>query len=184
MKIKDYLKERWHVWVFAVAAALFAWAVMSLSGEAFKDNSDFKYLTFGIISLFCLFLILDYGIFLVRIRRIEKAIAGECEREDFYYPLDQQYIKKLSEVVRDYNQYRAQVAGESAEEIDFITKWIHDVKVPIAAMRLILEQGSEGMGEQLDMELTRIEQNTQTVLYHIKSNSFYDDFKIAETKVS
>ncbi|MEX1308232.1 MAG: ATP-binding protein [Eubacteriales bacterium] len=68
--------------------------------------------------------------------------------------------------------------------MDFITKWIHDVKVPIAAMHLILEQGHEGMEEQLDMQLTYIEQKTQTVLYHIKSNSFYDDFKIVEVKAS
>ena len=100
------------------------------------------------------------------------------EETDFSFPIDELYAKNVSELAREYNSYRMHIAQDSAQEMDFITKWVHDVKVPISAMKLLIENDAKDLKEKLDMNLSDIEQDTQKVLFHIKSKSFYDDYKI------
>ncbi len=69
--------------------------------------------------------------------------------------------------------------------MEFITKWLHDVKVPIAAAKLILESHERSLPvdfyKNIHSELFSIEESVIQVFYEMKSNRFYDDYKIVRT---
>lgn len=166
----------------AAIAFSFASAVYILD-ERLKANDNVEYIFIGILFIFITFVIVDYFIVRNRMKTVSSFIKnGGTEDVEFYYPVDNKYVQEINELANKFNQYRAQIASDSADELDFTTKWVHDVKVPISAMKLLLDS-DEIDKNRLEMELASIEHNTQKVLYHIKSKSFYDDYKIKEIGV-
>lgn len=176
-----YLKEKWYMFIISVIAVLFAIAIFLLDRDAVFGNSNTIYIFSAIILFFILFVVIDFLAYRSRVKKLSSFIknGGIGEYESFF-PSDRLYSDQVSDIANEYNIFRSQTAEESAEEMDFITKWVHDVKVPISAMKLLLENDVDDLKDRLDMELLSIEQDTQKVLFHIKSKSFYDDYKIAE----
>ncbi len=67
---------------------------------------------------------------------------------------------------------------------DFITSWIHEVKVPIAAGRLLMENSNgrtvEYLVDKFEDELDRIENYVEQALYYSRIDSFSKDYFISE----
>ena len=51
---------------------------------------------------------------------------------------------------------------------DYYTTWVHQIKTPIAAMRLLLQNEDIPAGRQLKTELLRIEQYVEMVLCYFR----------------
>jgi signal transduction histidine kinase len=167
------------LYLLVAIAFAFALSVYTLD-ERLKANKNVDYIFWGVLFAFVVFVILDYFTVKSRMNKLSSFIKnGGTEDIEFYYPVDNRYVQEVNELANKFNQYRAQIASDSADELDFTTKWVHDVKVPISAMKLLLDS-DEIDKNRLEMELSSIEQNTQKVLFHIKSKSFYDDYKIKE----
>lgn len=62
------------------------------------------------------------------------------------------------------------------ELLDYFTLWAHQIKTPIAAMRLILQSDGEKYSAELEQELFRIEQYVEMVLTYLRLDSDYSDF--------
>ena len=69
-----------------------------------------------------------------------------------------------------------QLNAARQEMVDYYTLWAHQIKTPIAAMRLLLQSGAEP-GE-LEDELFRIEQYVEMVLGYLRSESLSGDLMI------
>ena len=181
MSFMDYIKEKWYMFALILLCGVFTFAVILLDGEAFMENINFIYVLSGIALFLAIFVAADYLILKSRKKALSSFIKnGGTEDFDAFYPTDKTYSRQINALANEYNRFRAQTAGDSAEELDFITKWVHDVKVPISAMKLLMDSDAKNLKEKLEMELSHIEQNTQKVLFHIKSKSFYDDYKISK----
>lgn len=189
MRYTKYLSERWLNFVFVFLAFAFSLAVYTLDKNLNITQSNARYILIGWILLFTVYLALDYIILSHR----EKKFKNYCrlntssqDCDDFFYPLDKEYAELIRNVALEYENYKGEVYTKAAEEKAFITKWIHDVKVPMAAAKLILENHQYDMPGSIHRdiykELFSIEESIQRVFYEIKSNRFYDDYKI--TKVS
>lgn len=184
MSIKDYIKEKWYMFIIIIISSIFVFAICLLDNSLFLPNSNTRYILFGILGFMLIFIVIDFFISSSRVKKLTKFIkAGGTGNEEFVFPADRIYAKEIGELANELNRYRAKAASDSADELDFITKWVHDVKVPISAMKLLLENETDDIKEKLEMELLSIEQNTQKVLFHIKSSSFYDDYKISKVKI-
>ena len=59
---------------------------------------------------------------------------------------------------------------------DYFTLWAHQIKTPIAAMRLILQTRPENSAEELRQELFRVEQYVEMVLNYLRLDSDSTDF--------
>ena len=59
---------------------------------------------------------------------------------------------------------------------DYFTLWAHQIKTPIAAMRLILQTRPENSAEELSQELFRVEQYVEMVLNYLRLDSDSTDF--------
>ena len=59
---------------------------------------------------------------------------------------------------------------------DYFTLWAHQIKTPIAAMRLILQTRPENSATEIEGELFRVEQYVEMVLNYLRLDSDSTDF--------
>jgi signal transduction histidine kinase len=59
--------------------------------------------------------------------------------------------------------------------VDYYTLWAHQIKTPIAAMRLILQSEESEQNSELSMELFKIEQYVELVLQYLRVESMSSD---------
>lgn len=69
------------------------------------------------------------------------------------------------------------------EMMDYYTVWAHQIKTPIASMRLNLQNEDTPLSRQLSSELTRIEQYVEMVLTFLRLDSDSTDYVIREHKL-
>lgn len=66
------------------------------------------------------------------------------------------------------------------EMIDYYSTWVHQIKVPIAVMRLILQSKDTKEHKELSYELFRIEQYVEMVLSYFRLDGSASDFIFKE----
>lgn len=89
----------------------------------------------------------------------------------------QQIIRSISE---EHSGYRTDTNRRYAEMIDYYTVWAHQIKTPIAAMRLHLQNEDTALSRQLSHDLFRIEQYVEMVLTFLRLDSDGSDYVIKE----
>lgn len=67
---------------------------------------------------------------------------------------------------------------ESEEYKEYIELWIHEVKLPIAAGRLIVENNRNPVTQSLEEELEKIEAYTEQALFYARSAQVEKDYQI------
>ena len=80
-----------------------------------------------------------------------------------------------------------EVDGLAADEEAYrryIELWIHEIKTPIAAMRLMLAAGPTVESGKLARELERVESQVDQALYYARSTSLTQDYAIREVNVA
>lgn len=84
-------------------------------------------------------------------------------------------IKKLFE----YNRSLISTGDiEKTEMIDFYTLWVHQIKTPIAAMSLLLQESEGEEKKKLLQELFKIERYVEMVLQYLRLGSLSGDLKL------
>ncbi|MBC5635488.1 sensor histidine kinase [Ornithinibacillus sp. BX22] len=64
--------------------------------------------------------------------------------------------------------------------IEYFTQWTHQIKTPIAAMRLILQTEEMEHHQELSMELVKIEQYVEFVLQYLRLDTMSSDLELRE----
>ncbi len=187
MKVNNYLKERWIHLVFVTLAFTFALLVYRLDHNFSIRDSNAVYILMGWSILFVAWLIIDVYTLHSRSRKFRdfcRFNGSSEEADDFFYPTDRENALLVRELATEYEKYKAGIETKSADEMEFITKWLHDAKVPIAAARLILESQEEKLPvdfyKNIYSEIFSIEESILQVFYEMKSNRFFDDYRIAK----
>ena len=70
----------------------------------------------------------------------------------------------IETVYRDKNQLTARQETAYQEMMEYYTLWAHQIKTPIAALRLLLQSEKGGDEAELSAELFKIEQYVEMVL--------------------
>ncbi len=189
MNIKAYLKEKWLTYIFAAAGFGFAAAVYKLDTDLNLTASNAAYIISGLGLLFIVFVVIDYTVMNWRLEKFKSFCdlnAPPDIMDEFFYPLDREYAKFVHTKSQEFEKHKAEMHTRSSEDLDFVTKWAHDIKVPISALRLILESYESHLPQEfyqkMDTEISKIQQGTQTILYNIKSNTFYHDYSISRVR--
>lgn len=90
------------------------------------------------------------------------------------------YRELIEAIHQDKIQYISKNDSLRTETLDYYTLWVHQIKTPIAAMRLILQ--SEDVPEYKDItaELFKIEQYVDMVLSYLRLDSASSDLLIRQ----
>ncbi len=71
-----------------------------------------------------------------------------------------------------FRRYRGEQAASRADALDYYTLWVHQIKTPIAALRLLLDNGTQNAAKR---ELFKIEQYADLALRYVKLEDISSD---------
>ena len=94
--------------------------------------------------------------------------------------LTTQHELQLFLLCEEHNQYKSETNYRYTDMIDYYTVWAHQIKTPIAAMRLTLQNEDTPLTRKLTNDLYRIEQYVEMVLTFLRLNSDSTDYVFKE----
>lgn len=106
-------------------------------------------------------------------------IMQEPERADeqvFYQIMkmaEKSMLERIGEVQRERKEYK-----------EYIEQWIHEVKTPITAIKLICENNRCSFTRELMAELENINRFTEQTLYYARSEHTEKDYSVREINLS
>lgn len=188
MKFRDFLKEKLY-YIILLAFILISSDILLM----IYNISLFMVLYITIVPIlgFLICLIIEYNIKNSFYKRLEKQMAE----------LDEKYL--ISEIVQNPNFIEGKILINTIQDIDksmlenvnkykhltedykeYIELWIHEIKIPIATSKLIIENNKSKETKSIDEELGKIENFVEQVLYYARSNNVEKDYYISKTKSS
>lgn len=91
--------------------------------------------------------------------------------------MEQQYRQMICTLSEELRRLRTGISAKDTEMTDYYTMWAHQIKVPISAMKLLLQSGTgSDCSGLLAEELFKIEQYAEMVLYYQRLDSITSDF--------
>lgn len=113
--------------------------------------------------------------------RLREDITVSCENLPVPDNAAEQDYQELLEILFRSRAEQAQKYEQSFEQMtDYYTMWAHQIKTPIAAMRLTLAEQDSAESRELSVQLTRIEQYVDMVMCYIRLESSSTDYVIRE----
>lgn len=93
----------------------------------------------------------------------------------------------LSEILLETNKSMLERVNEykyiQEEYKDYIELWIHEIKLPIATSKMIIENNKNDVTKRIDEELDEIEGYTEQALFYARSSHANKDYCVTECKV-
>ena len=109
--------------------------------------------------------------------------------------LDEKYL--ITEIIKTPNFLEGQIFKNSLEQIDksmlenvnkykymtedykeYIELWIHEIKIPIAASKMVIENNKNTITKSIDEELDKVENYIEQALFYARSNTVEKDYYI------
>ncbi len=188
MKWNEYVKDQWLSIVIYLVTLLATFLI--LCGTK---------VSLSLLSLvFFILLMVGYFIFFYQYFRRKKYFDQVFQR---IYSLDQKYL--IHELIDDSYSYEGRLFYEQLCEIDkatldylnryrhtlidfkeYLELWLHEIKIPMASLRLIIENNKDTLNDTMLDELHRIEQLEEQVLFYVRSESVEKDYVISECLLS
>ena len=66
---------------------------------------------------------------------------------------------------------------------EYIELWIHEIKLPISASKMIVENNKNSITKSIDEELNKVENYTEQALFYARSNTVEKDYYIKKTSL-
>lgn len=97
---------------------------------------------------------------------------------------DQVYYRLLKMAGKSMLEQIGEVQRERQEYKEYIEQWIHEVKTPITAIKLICENNRCSFTRELMAELENINRFTEQALYYARSEHTEKDYSVREISLS
>lgn len=188
MKLSKYLKTNYLIILLFIIII----AIIDLMLVSFKtDRQAVIGVSITAIVGFVLYIIYDfnrrkkfYNKLLNDLDLLDKKylITEMIDKPDFYegeifydalYEIDKSMAEKIKEYslsIQDFKEY--------------IEMWIHEVKLPLASLNLIVHNHKELSDKKITEQLKRLDDNIEQVLYYVRSENAEKDYMINETELN
>ena len=110
----------------------------------------------------------------------QKYLAAEILPKPFG-PVEFGYYQVIKEISKSAIGTVEQAEREKYEYQDYVERWLHELKTPLTACELILDNG--GDNRKLREELKRAENLTENILYYARLRSPEKDIKISNFNI-
>ena len=182
MNFKLFFKEK----VITILLLLFGIITIEIFLMAYNVGMFIKiYIPLIIIGLYMISIIIEY-----------------FKRKKFYdnllkilEELDEKYL--ITEIIKTPNFLEGQIFKNSLEQIDksmlenvnkykymtedykeYIELWIHEIKIPIATSKMVIENNKNAITKSIDEELDKVENYIEQALFYARSNTVEKDYYI------
>lgn len=174
--VKRYVKHRGRIFVLFTVYAFCFLAVFYLN-QIPLDSVFYGFILCGYISL--ILIIVDFAKFVSRYQLLERLKRNITVQSDgLPVPVtifEKQYQDLIQLLHRHKNELDLQAEDKQKDLVDYFTRWTHQIKTPIAAMRLLLQANADRVAKELEMELFKIEQYVEFVLQFIRLDNIAND---------
>ncbi|MGI6754927.1 MAG: histidine kinase dimerization/phospho-acceptor domain-containing protein [Atopobiaceae bacterium] len=190
MRLSCYLRGR-RLQAGLLAAALFLVAIILFGIGA---DRDVVLLVVGLVAgMYVLGLLLEW----LALRPFWRAVAKSCQDPDTALQItslvDEPFSPQESaawnalDAVAQAGSAQAYKERQDADEYrQFVDVWVHEVKTPLAAARLLLASdnlATHAQARRLERELDRIEGYVDQALYYSRSGALANDYLIRQTRI-
>lgn len=175
--IAGYLKSQWPALaVLGMAAAIFsALNVLSRDGSV-----DVYYGIFLLCVLALCVLAVNYSGYRRRVKKLMRSarnVSLDCS--DLPKPNDvqsQQYGAMIDSLHRKMTETVNKIQEDYTEQMDYYSMWIHQIKTPISALRLMI-QADQTLTDKMawEAEIFKIEQYASMVLWYVRLSDLAED---------
>ena len=93
---------------------------------------------------------------------------------------EKDYQQMVMDLGKSCYEHLEKLENQEQESKEYYTIWVHQIKTPIAVMRMILQEEDTRQNRELLAELFRIEQYAEMALSYIRLESSESDFVIKE----
>lgn len=173
----SYLKERMKFYIL-LGCFLFIFLFIFYLAELASPIVWYAFFLCGI--LFLLASLLDFHHFykkrnLIKALSIHPEIASDLES----FPgtmCEKELIAIIEEQRQEQMRIRSKTDAQFSDMVDYYTMWAHQIKTPISAMHLMLQESENEQYRELLMELMKIDQYVDMVLQYLRLDSESSDF--------
>lgn len=176
-----YLKEHWR----EIISYLGAGAIILLVGMLYEVRMEaISYAIFLCIIWLILWRSADFIRYLRRSKEREEMLKNiffvQPGAQSADTLAEKQYQKMLEIVWKQKAEIESDAAIAKQESMDYYSLWVHQIKTPLAAMRLLLQeeeqnQGSDCFLKEMDKELFRTEQYVEMVMTYVRIGDISKD---------
>lgn len=93
----------------------------------------------------------------------------------------------LEDVIRDIGESMLENVNKykylQEDYKDFIELWIHEIKIPIATSKMIVENNKNEITESINEELDKIDNYTEQALFYARSNTVEKDYIVRKIQL-
>ena len=94
--------------------------------------------------------------------------------------IEEDYTNLILTLNKEYKNYISKSDIAKSDMIDYYTMWVHQIKTPISAMKLLIQTSESEISSDLSSELFKIKQYVEMVLSYIRLGSNKNDFVLKE----
>ena len=117
-------------------------------------------------------LLLDFRKVRARHLALRQLLAGLPELPERLPPAasvpEEDYRALVTALGEEHRRLQTQTDSRYRDMLDYYTLWAHQIKTPIASMRLTLQQEDSALARQLTQELSRAEQYVEMVMVYLR----------------
>lgn len=118
------------------------------------------------------------------IQNLQPANAGTLdELPKSQDPIDELYEEKLASLLQEIRELENLHTARQADQLDYFTLWLHQIKTPIAAISLLNQGTPSKEAKQISQELLRLEDYTHMALNYIKLEDAGAELDLAEVEL-
>lgn len=178
MTTKGYWRYRRSMLCAALAALIVFVSVMLLAGS----GRETAFYAAGLyIFIMIVFIIWDIPRYRGKVARLSE-IKANLTHTTHDYPEQENNIERLYSSIIEalyemMDDERRALVEDYSEQVDYYTMWLHQIKTPIAAMRLALDSG-ENCAAICERELFDIERYVEMALQYVKLRGISGDLRI------
>lgn len=121
---------------------------------------------------------------LLQLERLDKRYLISEVMEQPILTEDKIYYRLLKVANKSMMEQVSESKRERKEYKEYIEQWIHDVKTPISAMKLLCENNKSDTTRKLMAELEKVSHYTDQALYYARSENVEKDYLIKEVSLS
>ncbi len=187
MKFKDFIKEK----LVTVFLNLFVLATIEIFLMAYSYGNFIKiYIPLTILVSYFIGMMVEY----LNKRNFYNDLLNTLNE------LDEKYL--ITEIINTPNFIEGKILKSSLEKIDksmlehvnkykylqedykeYIELWIHEIKIPIAASKMVIENNKNEVTKSIDKELDKLEGYIEQALFYARSNTVEKDYYIKESNL-
>lgn len=187
MNLKDFIKEK----ILTISLLLFALITIEIFLMVYPVGNFIKiYIPIIIIFLFFVGLFGEYFSKKKYYQNLQNILDG----------LDEKYL--ITEIIKTPNFIEGKILKDTLEQVDksmnenvnkykylqqdykeYIELWIHEIKMPIAASKMVIENNKNSVTKSIDEELDKVENYIEQALFYARSNTVEKDYYIKKSNL-